>query len=454
MSIFLKNPEYFEVLNERISKAKKSIKMTMYLADMWGSKKYKTHQLAQSLAKAIKRGVYVDIILEGSSIHVNYEFYNYLKKRGADIWLDTSANFIHEKAICIDNKYLIAGSHNLTRVSLGLNCEISLITKDKRSIKKFNDHFKVLSRQRINTLKNRCKDGMKLPLSILINQLCTFQTRHSQGLFDLYLLLYKLSRGGKRVLDVDYNGWGAAIGLSNKDAKKDASSNYKKYYVLNLAYKMLLRIDKKYGFIKFDTKKGRVKIKAVAKHPTKFFLPETYWKYKWFDRLSTAAKYLYFVTLIEVQNSPFHPWCQLNWKDISKRYKISHDALSNAKKELRRYNLLEMIPSIPQKGERGYNTESYYFRPNPFYNPADFDKDLARIKKKYSGQVASTALKVVKALGDDHDLEKIIELCELAKKCSTSKLASIGRKLARIKSPTSKKTMAYIRYELGEVITS
>jgi phosphatidylserine/phosphatidylglycerophosphate/cardiolipin synthase-like enzyme len=92
-------------------------------------------QLNVAIMQAKARGVRVRALVDG---HKVFEF---VKKLGIDCRYVERNRMLHAKAICIDNKTLIVGSHNLTKRANNDNIEISVALQDVDTILQFNTYF-------------------------------------------------------------------------------------------------------------------------------------------------------------------------------------------------------------------------------------------------------------------------------------------------------------------------
>ncbi len=112
-----------------IQAAKSSIKM--YAQDV------SDYQIVGALAKASRRGVKVELLVDKYSEQKRYDF---LKKSNVNICFEHPYQ-IHAKVIIIDQKEALLGSINFTKPSLNKNRELSIITKDPLVIQGLLDTF-------------------------------------------------------------------------------------------------------------------------------------------------------------------------------------------------------------------------------------------------------------------------------------------------------------------------
>jgi phosphatidylserine/phosphatidylglycerophosphate/cardiolipin synthase-like enzyme len=85
------------------------------------------------LAKAVKRGVNVKVILEttgrlGDELNAqNRQTGKLLEEKGVKVYFDSPRTTTHTKLVVIDERLIILGSHNLTQSALKYNNEISIM---------------------------------------------------------------------------------------------------------------------------------------------------------------------------------------------------------------------------------------------------------------------------------------------------------------------------------------
>lgn len=92
-----------------------------------------------ALHQAVLRGVKVEVLVPKTTNHywvnrVNYFFMFKLSKLGINFYLEPQMN--HAKAVIIDNKEGIVGSHNLDFLSFEVNAEVGIFLKDLDVVEK------------------------------------------------------------------------------------------------------------------------------------------------------------------------------------------------------------------------------------------------------------------------------------------------------------------------------
>jgi phosphatidylserine/phosphatidylglycerophosphate/cardiolipin synthase-like enzyme len=117
-----------------IKEAKKSINISVF---------YLTHKdVAGELIKAKNRGVKIQIILDATSAGNGYTKHEILRAAGIPVKVENWGGKMHMKAASIDDSYIIVGSMNWTSAGERANDENTLIIKNKKLAKEYNEFFK------------------------------------------------------------------------------------------------------------------------------------------------------------------------------------------------------------------------------------------------------------------------------------------------------------------------
>jgi phosphatidylserine/phosphatidylglycerophosphate/cardiolipin synthase-like enzyme len=124
----LENGAYRGELVTRIRQAKRRIICAFYLFKVGERKGNLPAGIARELVKARQRGVEVTVILEGGRQldQENRAAAKMLSRRGVRVVFPTQ-RVTHVKAIVIDDRYSLIGSHNLTHSALSRNNELSVL---------------------------------------------------------------------------------------------------------------------------------------------------------------------------------------------------------------------------------------------------------------------------------------------------------------------------------------
>ena len=123
----LENGAYGGELVTRIRDAKRRIICAFYLFKVGERRGNLPAAVARELVKARQRGVEVTVILEGGKgVGRENRATAGLLSRGGVRVLWPGRRVTHAKAVVIDDRYVLVGSHNLTHSALSRNNELSV----------------------------------------------------------------------------------------------------------------------------------------------------------------------------------------------------------------------------------------------------------------------------------------------------------------------------------------
>lgn len=366
----LTNPSFLSAYLGAIRSARRSIILVNYLAQMGeaGARRDPVRRIASELALACRRKVRVSVFLEGSKFENNYPFYRYVKDRGADAWMDTSRTFIHQKVLVVDERLLIAGSHNLTAGSLMESQELSILTDDRAAIGTFlKEGLQAISRQReaIAGASEKGAGAVALPAPFLRRVAAPLFRAHAEGAFDLYLTLCREDGGRPRPLRIDPRRWCRELGFAVEEARPGIGEKYRRYYHAQRINRILGQM-RRAQLVEVDRKRDALARTRLAEggEEARIEVPEAFWSRGWMRRLSFAAKYFYVIALAETEGSPFFPWWSLSMRRLVAKHRCDH-GIGKGAVELERAGILEILRGTPKRVGRRYAEEAQYYRLNP-----------------------------------------------------------------------------------------
>ncbi|QXE90531.1 phospholipase [Geomonas subterranea] len=125
----LADAAYGGAFRERIREAKRRIICAFYLFKVTDRRGNLPAGIAQDLAQARGRGVDVTVILEGDDSvgRENRAAAGYLARKGVRVIFPRGRRTTHAKAVVIDDRFVMIGSHNLSHAALSRNRELSVI---------------------------------------------------------------------------------------------------------------------------------------------------------------------------------------------------------------------------------------------------------------------------------------------------------------------------------------
>ncbi|TGU75161.1 phospholipase [Geomonas terrae] len=125
----LADASYQGTLREKIRGAKRRIICAFYLFKATDRKGNAPALIAADLADAKRRGVEVKVILEGDDevARENRAVAGYLTRKGVQVLFPRGRRTTHAKAVVIDDRFVLIGSHNLSHAALTKNRELSVL---------------------------------------------------------------------------------------------------------------------------------------------------------------------------------------------------------------------------------------------------------------------------------------------------------------------------------------
>lgn len=136
-AIIMNNRDYVPTLIELVNDAQKTVHAIIYTAGYYpdypdGDPTY----LANALIEASARGIQVQVIVDQSSWNPsssikNYDYAEYMRSKGVEVYLDPPDITTHTKVIIIDSAITIVGSTNWNFYALSKNNECAVAVKSR-----------------------------------------------------------------------------------------------------------------------------------------------------------------------------------------------------------------------------------------------------------------------------------------------------------------------------------
>jgi phosphatidylserine/phosphatidylglycerophosphate/cardiolipin synthase-like enzyme len=132
-AILLTNEDYFPALLKAIDEAQSEIFMSIFSFKAGVHKNSYPDIILAHLARAVKRGIKVIVILENTGGYdykldaENQKTKQLLEEESVKVYFDSPRQTTHTKLIVIDERLVFLGSHNLTQAALKYNNEISIL---------------------------------------------------------------------------------------------------------------------------------------------------------------------------------------------------------------------------------------------------------------------------------------------------------------------------------------
>ena len=132
-AVILTNENFVPALIKSIDAAQDEILMSIFSFKAGGHKNSYPDRIVSHLAKAVKRGVNVTVVLEttrGKADDLtlqNKKSGDLMAGKGIRVFYDSPRKTTHTKLIIIDQRLIFLGSHNVTQSALKYNNEISVM---------------------------------------------------------------------------------------------------------------------------------------------------------------------------------------------------------------------------------------------------------------------------------------------------------------------------------------
>ena len=152
-ALLLTNEDYFPALLKAIDEAQSEIFMSIFSFKASVHKNSYPDRILGHLAKAVKRGVDVKVILEttgrlNDDLNAqNRQTGKLLEEKGVKVYFDSPRTNTHTKLIVIDERVVILGSHNLTQSALKYNNEISIMLSRPDLAKRARNYMLTIIRE-------------------------------------------------------------------------------------------------------------------------------------------------------------------------------------------------------------------------------------------------------------------------------------------------------------------
>ncbi len=127
--------EYLTTVLGLISQAREEIDIFMF-AMKYDPNEYSdpANELIRALGDAVDRGVTVRVVVDEVTVEQYPQTITKLKALGIEVREAPDTSTLHAKAVMIDGKYVVVGSHNWTESGLKYNTELSLLVSDNEDV--------------------------------------------------------------------------------------------------------------------------------------------------------------------------------------------------------------------------------------------------------------------------------------------------------------------------------
>jgi Phosphatidylserine/phosphatidylglycerophosphate/cardiolipin synthases and related enzymes len=146
-SAILTNEDYLPALLKCIDEAQNEILISIFSFKIDEHKNSYPDRILSHLAKAVKRGVKVIVVLErtdnkSDELDIqNRQTGKLLEEKGISVYFDSPRKTTHTKLVVIDQRLIFLGSHNFTQSALKYNNEISILLDNSDMAKNARDYI-------------------------------------------------------------------------------------------------------------------------------------------------------------------------------------------------------------------------------------------------------------------------------------------------------------------------
>ncbi|MFA4889099.1 MAG: phospholipase D-like domain-containing protein [Candidatus Omnitrophota bacterium] len=440
--VSLNNQEYFPAAQKAIFEAKQSIFVVMYLISFnKEDKSSRVFQLVDELAGAKLRGVEVKVILDYQSSsgftagQANYEAFRFLKDKGIEAYFDGAVVYTHNKAIVIDKRIVISGSHNWSDAALARNNETSFLIDSPELARQLLDEF---SRIKLSGQELEEGSGVNIPFWAMGENgvVPEMLRRHNERGFDIWLLLLRDFDGNAEgVVHTNYEVLADSLGLL-KDMDRPI---YRRE--IN---RQLRGLSKLYKLVEIDTKFNQpIKVRLLKKiGGESFSLPMGYWDYGWANRLNLNAKACLLINLAELGHKQQPPEWMLSRPQITEKYGINRNALYSGMKVLRDFNIINVKYSSIDEGYENRMPPLIVFL--GLYDMREFEQGLRKIEDTYGRELIAKSRNYAIVVFKGFDLSVIEMIASFINIYGAAKVDE-AFKIVEMKNPDNpKRTFGYV----------
>ncbi len=441
--VSLNNQEYFPAAQKAISEAKKSIFVVMYLISFnKEDKNSKVSQLMDELAKAKLRGVEVKAILDyqrtGSSLaagEANFEAFNFLKDNGIEAYFDSVQAYTHTKAIVIDKRIVISGSHNWSDAALTRNNELSFLINSPKLASRILDEF---SRIKLSAQLQKEFPGVSIPYwAMEKNGVVQEMVRrhHSRALDIWFLLLRDFNGNAEGLVNTNYEALADDLGLL-KDMDRS-------FYRREINWQ-LRSLNKRYKLIELETQINQpFKVRLSKKIGKEVFsLPMSYWDYGWADRLDMNAKVCLLINLAELGRKQQSPEWSLSRPRIAEKYGVSLKVLYSGMKALRDFNIINIKYSSIDEGYEYRAPSTIIFQ--GLYDMREFEQNLTRLEDTHGRELIAKSRDYAFVVFKGYDLTVIEEIAKLINIYGAPKVDEAFKVVGKKGADNPKRSLGYV----------
>ncbi|MCG2708272.1 MAG: phospholipase D-like domain-containing protein [Candidatus Omnitrophica bacterium] len=436
------NQEYFPAAQKGISQAKKSILLVMYLISFnKEDKNSKVFQLMDELVKAKLRGVEVKVILDYQSsssktaTQSNYEAFHFLKDNGIDAYFDGAVVYTHNKAIVIDKRIVISGSHNWSDAALARNNETSFLINSPKLASQLLDEF-----SQIKLSGQELEEGSRVQIPYWAMEkngiIPDMLHRHDKNGLDTWLMLLRDFDGNaKGMINTNYEVLAEGLGF----LKRMDWAIYRRD--IN---RLLRHLNELYKLFQIDTQLNQpIKVRLLKEiGKENFSLPRAYWDYGWANRLDLNAKVCLLINLAELGRNHQLPEWSLSRPQIIEKYGVGMNSLYRGMKALRDFNIIDVRCSEIDVGYENRMASTTVFL--GLYDMREFEQSLKRLEDTYGRELITKSRNYAIIVFKGFDLTVIEMTASFINTYGAAKVDEAFKVVAKKNPDNPKRSFGYV----------
>ena len=446
--------KYLDKVLALIQNSKNSVYVSMYVSNPKSDSNHPVGKLFQALTEANARGVKVNIWLNSSFDEETVldrkkfdDFWAAAEKQGLKIQWVSSGKRLHDKLIVVDREFVVEGSTNWTATAIQRNFESASLIRSRVLANAKIERLENFPIQKAEELSPLVKDFVEVPQGLFFDENLFPQMleKNDREAWDMYFtLLFMRKAQGAGTWEIKSEDIASVIGVD--PAKKSSKTRIRK---------VLLRLEKKYGLITFDTLKKQNAFKislteAVFQSDFKpVRVPVAFYQYGFQKKWPLPAQYAYCISLIMESESKARPYWMSPAYQLAERFNVDQDSLREGLTELKRENVIEFV--FPKKSADQSKMSSrllFSYKNNILRSEEEKETELLNVKNQYAG-IAQDEWKRARAYAvlfdDPFDSNLNKQFVELVKVYPSQRLEPVIMRVAQFSPDNSLRSPDYIK---------
>lgn len=433
--------EYVDVLQQEISRAKKSITACLYVFSVSPTRpQSESMKIIDALVAAQARGVKVEVILDAGQewrgedvveAGKNQVAYEVLAGRGVDVFFTTAAAVVHAKAVVFDRSSVLLGSTNWSEAAFSRNIEANALIRDPHAARRTLGIIQQGGRARAPATE---LEAAQVPAAFLTESryLASLTREPDERAFDVYLWLLKTMKGSS-LAPLDYRPLAESLGI---DREKISKYQW-------LIRKALAKLHSRRLIAYVKPRHGQApQVRLLPLPGDSVGMPAAYWDLGWSRRLAYTGKVMYLVGRYRAQRSPLRPRWSASIDTISREHGLGESSVSDGTTVLRRANLLEVDydETVEASGQARHPN---IYTPRFFYDPAVIPRTVERLTRQHGREKVARAQKCLALIYEDSDMDALEQFIRLEEEYGPARVEQIYQILALKRPDNPKRSLGY-----------